>query len=197
MKSKNLKEFSNSHFLTNGFVGRKQRSDIAATPPFVDLLFSNYQLSIVNCQFENYHSSQAPRERMTSRELNESPASICLESFGSNCDSANKTQSRTFNATTIVSGSIYVFFIFVLFYICPLGKNPRELYLTIILVQLLSVSTILDTVLHDDNLVINDILAVLHHFCTIDVAVCIQCENACRFVIKTNHNTRICFVRQL
>jgi len=29
-------------------VGTKKRSDIAATPPFLDLLFSNYQLSIVN-----------------------------------------------------------------------------------------------------------------------------------------------------
>ena len=38
MKSKNLKEFSNSHFLTNGFVGRKQRSDIAVTPPVLSVI---------------------------------------------------------------------------------------------------------------------------------------------------------------
>ena len=43
MKSKNLKEFSNSHFLTNGFVGRKRRSDIAATPPFLSAKSSKFQ----------------------------------------------------------------------------------------------------------------------------------------------------------
>ena len=43
--------------------GTKKRSDIAATPPFLDLLFSNYQLSIVNCQLDYSHSSQFVSER--------------------------------------------------------------------------------------------------------------------------------------
>ena len=37
MKSKNLKEFSNSQIPTNDFVGRKKRSDIAVTPPVLSV----------------------------------------------------------------------------------------------------------------------------------------------------------------
>jgi len=59
MKSKNLKEFSNSQILTNGFVGRKKRSDIAVTPPV--LCLRRAQGSSAKVQTHGHISESCPK----------------------------------------------------------------------------------------------------------------------------------------
>ncbi len=59
--------------------------------------------------------------------------------------------------------NIYLFHCSIVFLYAPSGRNPRELYL-IILVQLLSVSIILHSVLHENNLAFDEVLAVLQGF---------------------------------